>query len=144
MGYGLQRTPGWRRRLETYIDSVINDPHEWGKHDCGLFLANCVEAITTVNPVEGLFESYSTPQGAYKQLKRMGFDDYPSLIGDILDEIHPSGVRYGDVILLKVDGIIGWASGIVIGERSLVLMTERLGSVDTMEAHKAYRVGENL
>jgi hypothetical protein len=39
------RTPDWKPKLHKYLDSALNTPFVWGKHDCALFAAKAVDAM---------------------------------------------------------------------------------------------------
>lgn len=44
------RLPDWPERLADYVESMRDDPFEWGKNDCATFAAGAVEAITGKRP----------------------------------------------------------------------------------------------
>ena len=44
------RTPYWRSALAAYIAETMRKPFAWGLHDCALFAAGAVEAMTGNDP----------------------------------------------------------------------------------------------
>lgn len=44
---------------------------QWGRHDCALFAADCVQAITGIDPASEL-RGYTTEAGAAKCIRRAG------------------------------------------------------------------------
>lgn len=50
----LQRLPDWRLRLDAFVTERLARPFEWGAHDCALFAADAVLAITGHDLAVGL------------------------------------------------------------------------------------------
>ena len=42
----LPRRPGWNARLSDMIDAARHSEYELGTHDCGLFVADAIQAVT--------------------------------------------------------------------------------------------------
>lgn len=142
MSVALQRTPGWRARFEREIDAIKHLPFAWGEHDCGPDLVGrLVEATTGADifaPWRGRYQSY---RGAVRVMRNDGFGNLADLIGSVLPEIHPSEATLGDVAAFAEKSELGFTLGIVNGERVFVLKEEGLGTLDLLQADKAYRVG---
>jgi hypothetical protein len=49
LGPTLTRRPDWPERLAATIERARPIPFEWGVHDCALFAADCVYAVTGVD-----------------------------------------------------------------------------------------------
>ena len=110
-----------------------------GEHDCALFAAGAVEAMTGDDFGADYRGRYKTLAGGYRRLKKLGFESHADLAASILEEIHPSRAMVGD--LAAVDGDGGISLGIVQGEGILVLNPEgRIGAVPLLTARRAFRV----
>lgn len=56
----MRRYEDWPKRLAAAIEAARERPFRWGEHDCALFAASVVEAITGVDPAvqwRGRFDS---------------------------------------------------------------------------------------
>ncbi len=134
----LERRPEWRIALHEVIEAHRRLPFAWGQHDCALFAADCVRAMTGLDLATGFRGSYSTAVGATKTLKRAGFKDLVALVGNYFEEIHPIRAGAGD--LAAIDTAEGWALGVVAGEQVTFLGPEGLGNLDRLMADKAFRI----
>lgn len=68
----LVRFQDWEDRLGTYLDRVAEEPFRWGTHDCALFAASCVNAMTGVDPARDYRGTYDTGRGAAAALREHG------------------------------------------------------------------------
>lgn len=134
----LQRIPTWRVALHQTIEAHRREPFVWGQHDCALFTADCVRAMTGLDLASGFRGSYSTPAGSVRALKRAGFTDLVALVASFFAEIHPMMARAGDIAALETED--GWAVGMVAGEQVLFLGPEGLGAVERLSVDKAFRI----
>jgi hypothetical protein len=157
------RLSDWRERLTAYLVSVAGRPFAYGSHDCALFVAGAVEAMTDFDPaalhrgqydslVDGLWhlrtasgselvdpwadDDEGTPSWREKPELRTAHID---LLDFYLDEVPPALAQVGDIaVLAEVDGIA--ALGIFAGDVIAVLRPDGLGHVSRMDAVAAYRV----
>lgn len=132
------RIKGWRSRLAATIDKARADAFAPGVHDCGLFSAAIVEAVTGVDHGDVWRGKYKTLVGGYKLLAKKGFKDVPSYWAAHLPEIHPCEAATGD--LASLDTPEGAAMGVVSGDRIFVLMPGNLGTVPLLSASRAFKV----
>lgn len=65
----MHRQPDWEDRLNTYLDRVKEDTFEWGKHDCALYSAGAVKAMTGHDPAADLRDTYTDEAGAKLALR---------------------------------------------------------------------------
>ena len=104
MGLTMNRLEDWAERLDAVLMDAERRPFVWGEHDCCIFAARCVEAISGVNPVPDAIGAYSDKKSAYLWL-RDHFGDARSMISLFLgDEIDPNFVQRGSVALIESDG----------------------------------------
>lgn len=89
------REHGWDVRLFDYIESHRNTPFDWGVHDCCLFAAGGVQAITGKDFAADL-RGYKSQQEAYAIVARYGSIEamVTSLLG--VQPIHPAFAQRGD------------------------------------------------
>ena len=65
------RLPDWQARLGALLDARRTMPFAWGSNDCCLFAADCVQAVTGIDPALGL-RQYNDAAGAARMLARLG------------------------------------------------------------------------
>lgn len=129
------RLPGWRPRLVAYLEAVRARPFAYGSHDCALFVAGAVEAMTGFDAAAGFRERYDSLKGGLKLLSK---GDHVALVGRLLEEITPAFAQVGDVAVIGEIGIP--ALGLFDGETILVLRDEGLGRMPREAATQAFRV----
>lgn len=106
------RYENWVERLYSFVDEMSDKPFAWGEHDCCLFAAGAIFAITGHDYAFGLRGTYSTEKEAYHLIKKMG--GIKSIVGKALgDEIKPLMAQRGDLVL--IDGEHGDTLGICLG-----------------------------
>lgn len=133
--------PEWHSRLSDYIDSVRHRPFVYGEHDCALFAAGAIEAVTGIDPAAALRGKYKTRLGGLRLLKKLGFANHAEFAASLFEEMHPSRAQIGDIAAIELGG--GAISlGVVQGTRIFVLRPDVQGmaTVDLLTASKAFRV----
>lgn len=137
-----RRKDTWRTDLHQYMLSVWRAPFEWGKHDCALFAAGAVEAMTGEDPADEYRGHYSTLLGGLRLLNKNGFANHADFAASLFKEIHPSFAQVGDLAAIKVDDDGLFALGVVQGSRIYVLRPDEagIGTVDLLDAERAFRV----
>lgn len=66
----LTRLPDWEARLNALIESRRHAPFQWGLHDCCLFAADAVCAMTTVDVAAAYRGTYHSGAEAVRILHR--------------------------------------------------------------------------
>ena len=118
-----ERLPDWYDRLSAYLRETRALPFAPGRHDCALFFAGAVNAMTGVDPAKGLRGTYSTIPGGLKRLKRLGYSDHIEMARKLFPVSHWSEGRVGDgAIVTMADGP---ALGVVIGSHALFIEDRR-------------------
>lgn len=115
----LQRRSDWPERLVAVLSAARRKPFVWGEHDCWLFAATAIEAMTGVDLAAKDRGTYSTRTGATRALKRVlaghgtkgGVEALPAVYG--LAETTRGHAKRGDLALVPTP--IGPAFGIVSG-----------------------------
>lgn len=132
------RHPDWKSRLIDHVGACAQLPFEYGQHDCALFAAGCVAAMTGVDLAAKWRGKYSTLKGGLTALKRAGFADHLAFAAAHFEEIPPAFAAPGDLAVL--DGPEGAVLGVVQGEGIYVLALSGLGTLPLTHARAAYRV----
>lgn len=128
------RLPDWRPRLVAYLAEVRTRPFAYGTHDCALFAAGAVEAMTGHDLAAefrgryaSLKEGLKLAKGSHLQILRQHFEPVPTAFAAV-----------GDLALI---GEVGFpALGIFEGEMILVLREDGLGLISRAAATQAWKV----
>lgn len=121
------RLPDWRKRLLVYLQAAARKPFEAGVHDCALFLAGGVQAMTGRDYAAAYRGQYTTTKAGLKLLRAAGFADHVDLAKSTLPAKAVSMGFEGDGAVIG-DGPVP-ALGIVQGAGIYVLRREGLGIV---------------
>lgn len=128
------RLPDWRPRLVAYLEEVRTRPFAYGQHDCALFAAGAVEAMTGVDLADGHRGQYATLRTGLKLVR----GDHLRILRDRFEPVPSAFAQIGDIALI---GEVGFpALGIFEGETILVLREDGLGRMPRAAATQAYRV----
>lgn len=136
----MSRHKQWEQRLVDLVAEMHDHPHEWGKHDCLLWSAAVVKAVTGKDHGRGHRGKYNSHIGAYRYLNRIGFASPEAMIDSHLEEKPVGFAQRGDLVL-AADGIPAVCMGgfaLSVGEEG-----NRLGLVKIPRSDwvKAWRVG---
>jgi hypothetical protein len=136
----LRRYPDWQVRLEAFVRERRGKPFAWGSHDCALFAADCVEALTGERLLPNM-RGYSTAKDALLLIEKAG-----GLRGIACHAlggfIAPKLARPGDLVLLAVEGDhFPEALGVCNGSTALAQGERGVVAVPMAKAVAAWRVG---
>lgn len=138
----LTRLPDWRARFEAEIDAIKHRPFSWEDHECGIGLVgNVVLAVTGHDAAARWRGRYRSYRGAVRVMRNEGFANVADMVAAMLPEIHPGLARIGDIAAFPDDTALGFSLGIVNGERVFVLTETGMGTMDLLQATRAFRVG---
>jgi hypothetical protein len=133
------RLPDWKARLTEYVATCARTPYALGQHDCALFAAGAVEAVSGVDPAAAWRGRYQTKEGGLRVLKRAGVTDHIAATAAALPEIAPAFAAAGDVACVMDEASGGLALGVVQGELVYVLRPDGLGLVPRSTMTRAFR-----
>lgn len=68
----MRRLNNWPSRFAALVESARAQPFEWGAHDCCLWAASAVLAITGVDPAHAWRAGYRTERAAMRILASLG------------------------------------------------------------------------
>lgn len=118
------RKINWQSDLNSLINEKKDTPFEWGKWDCGKFVAEVANAILEdskdyYKPFKG---RYSTALGATRALRKAGFTDLREYLVHCCGEpIGPSHAWRGDVAFYEE------CAGVNLGSFNYLLGVKPIG-----------------
>lgn len=122
----------WEARLSAYISKVASTPFEYGVHDCALFAAGGVEALTGENPAAKFVGKYHGRASGRALTRGAGFADHVAFAESLFPRVGLASAMPGD--LAVIDTRSGPALGIVQGAIIFVLRSEGIGIVPAASA----------
>ena len=137
------RLSDWEQRLHDLVAANFDRPHEFGRHDCLLWPAAAVKALTGRDHGRGHRGKYNSLATAYRHLQQMGFDGPEALLDSLFDEVPIGFAQRGDLALCDFpDGAV---PGLVMGDFALIVATDGLndglGRVPRSAWLKAWKIG---
>lgn len=116
----MKRTDGWEARMYEVLDEYRTSPLVYGVHDCGLFAARIVQALTGEDVVSRWLGAYATRAAAMRLVMERG--GLPALVSAHLGEsVAPERAQRGDILSIPhlrfgsalgvCDGPTGWFVG---------------------------------
>ncbi len=132
------RHEDWAQRLDVAIHAARSREFSYGAHDCWLFVADCVQAMTGTDYAADL-RGYDSKAKAYEIITKYGSQE--AMVCSLLGEpIHPALAQRGDVMLIQAelapgehgesggicDGVKIWTPKVSGGLRSFPRSTARL------------------
>ncbi|UGO51432.1 hypothetical protein QJV44_gp18 [Serratia phage vB_SmaS_Tlacuache] len=109
----------WQEKLLEQVVLREKVKFEWGKHDCCLFAADVVQAMTGVDYASEFRGKYSTEIGAKRLLAKAGEDGLTGVLDGKFAQVDLSYVQRGDLVLVQTDA--GPALGIYWAGQSVWL-----------------------
>jgi hypothetical protein len=125
----MNRLPDWEARLAAYLEPLRTRAFVWGEHDCCLFSAGAVEAMTGVDPMPEFRGRYSTPIGSARALTRYGAGRLDATLDTKFRRISASLAQRGDIVMSN--GLLGVCLGAFLvavgseGDREGLIRIER-------------------
>lgn len=136
----LTRREDWPSRLAAALEEARDRPFRWGSHDCGLFAADCVLAMTDVDPAAAYRGQYDDEAGARETMQRLSGGGlraaWTAALGPAMDNVRMA--KRGDVVLVDVGGVE--ATGVVAGSRVACLSEAGLAMVPAHRIVAAWSV----
>lgn len=131
------RLPDWRRRLELYLADAARVPFAHGTHDCALFAAGAVKAMTGHDPAADYRGRYGSFKEGLRALRASGDSDHLALADRLFEAIPVATARPGDLAAVPMPRP---ALGVVQGELIYLVGDEGLRLVPLTSATRAWRV----
>jgi len=134
------RRPDWRARLATYLADLAGRRFRPGRHDCALFAAGAVEAMTGVDlaaPWRGTYRSLEQGRAA---LEAAGWASHQEFVAAHFAPVAPSLAQVGDLAVMPGEIEGSAALGVVQGPAVYVLTPAGLGLTSRLHMLEGYRV----
>lgn len=133
------RRRDWRPRLAAYLGEVARRGFRPGRHDCALFVAGAVEAMTGEDLAARWRGQYRSLKAGQLALQADGYADHVDLVAHLFSETTPAHAHVGDIAACPGRGGIA-ALGIVQGASVYVLKPQGLALVNRLEIERAFSV----
>ncbi|MDQ2069311.1 DUF6950 family protein [Natronospira bacteriovora] len=135
------RRSNWERRLNAYLRSVQCRPHTYGEHDCTLFVAGAIQAMTGEDLAADVRGEYASQEEAFALIDELG-GSLEAICRDRLGEpVAPLQARRGDVVIGPWADQGGDTLGVVLGARVATVCNRGQTRQMLGQARLAWRVG---
>lgn len=133
------RRPDWQSRLVDYLGRASRTPFAPGRHDCALFAAGAVEAMTGVDLAASWRGRYRSLRGGVRVLRREGYRDHVALAAaHFRARVAHEVAMPGDLAAVPTPD--GPALGVVQGRFAYVVGPSGLGMVPAASAVTVFEV----
>lgn len=72
----MRRLAGWEPSLISYLRSIVNEPFQWGKHDCFIFSGTCIKLITGDAYIDDAIGKYDSFESSQEFSRSHGFKNH--------------------------------------------------------------------
>ena len=120
----MKRLPDWEQRLHDVIVKHAALPHVYGEHDCLLWPAAVIEAITGEDLGAEHRGKYDSLAKAYRHLGELGFDSPIDLLDSMFDRKPVGFAGRGDIALVAIPGTNMHLPAVVIGGHALAIVAD--------------------
>lgn len=134
----MPRHANWTAPLIEYLAAAARKPFKPGHHDCALFAAGAVAAMTGTDFAAQWRGRYTTLRGGLRVIRRDGYRDQLDFVARHFAEVPMALAQVGDLAVVPSDQ--GPALGVVQGASIYVLGPQGLSLVRLTDAIRAYRV----
>jgi hypothetical protein len=140
----MKRIIDWKQHLTTLINERRTAPFQWGTHDCALWAADCVLAITGEDFAKDARGTYESAIGAIKCLSKIyQADNLKEVFSSRFEEVHIALARPGDIVY-RASNYEGFnvAIGVCYGANSFFLIDgeNSLVMLPTLTLDGAFRI----
>ena len=91
------RLHDWESRLTLYVAEVARTGFAHGAHDCALFAAGAVAAVTGIDPGARWRGHYSSFKGGLKLVRKAGFTDHVAVMRQHCPQVHAANPTVAQV-----------------------------------------------
>lgn len=127
---GPIRRPDWKARLSAYVDAVRREPFAYGSHDCALFAAGALEAMTGEDPARAFRGTYGTLEEGEARLRAAGFASCLDYARSLLEPVAPVHAQRGDIAVVDIGAP---SFGVVLGAQIALLSEYGVALIDLMD-----------
>ncbi len=98
------RRTDWELRLAAVVQERLRAPFVWGQHDCVLFAADCIHAMTGADPVADLRGQWADRASAVRAIAQAGGLASAIAARGFVPAPGPLFAQRGDLVLHRRDG----------------------------------------
>ena len=131
-----RKTEGWQTRLAAYLHEVGREGFAYGAHDCALFAAGAVQAMTGIDLAADWRGRYTSLRGGLRVLRAAGYADHVALAAAHFPTVDRP--RPGDLAVMQT--LEGPALGIVQGALVYLRGPDRIGLLPVSDASHFFGV----
>lgn len=131
----------WRSRLSAYVAASLPVPFAWGTHDCVLFAAGGVKAMTGIDFGADIRGQYATPSEARCLLRSAGHKRLDDMVASHFPEVPQALAADGDIAVFWNDK--RQMLGLIMGEMIAAPGRWKLEFVSRSEAQEVFHVPFN-
>ena len=124
-----------QQMLDAYLAKVRERKFRPGSHDCGLFVAGWVKALTGKDHGKPFRGRYRSMRRGAELLAEAGHASHVDYVASLFEEIPPAFAQTGDLAVVEGDAL-----GIVASDRVFVLRPDGLGHVSRLRMERAFTV----
>ena len=118
----MKRRGDWEAALAAYLERVRDKPYAYGQHDCLLFVAGSIKALTGKDLARGHRGKYKSATGAKRYLKKLGFSSPEKMLDSLLPAKPVGFAQRGDIVLADNNpGVCVGGEAVFAGEDGLIL-----------------------
>lgn len=137
----ITRLPDWRARLADYLAEVAGRRFRPGSHDCALFAAGAVAAMTGHDLAAEWRGKYLSLGAGRAMLRARGYADHIDLASEYFRPVSPALAQVGDLAVLPGDlPAEAGALGVVQGAAVYALRPQGLVTINRLHMKRAFRV----
>lgn len=135
----MTRFPDWHPRLVAWLTEVARLPFAYGSHDCALFAAGAVAAMTGHDFAAPWRGRYTTLRGGLRVLRAAGFADHVSLAQSVLPPRAPAFAQPGDLAVIgdtpgdRALGVVQGPGVYVLSPSGALALVPRMQAVAALE-----------
>lgn len=125
-----------RAKLTAYLAEVARTPFSEGQHDCALFAAGAIQAMTGRDLAAEWRGRYRTTKGGIRVLRKAGYNSHIAYAASLFEQtVTP---RIGDLAVVEAED--GPALGVVQGTHAYVVGRQGLTLLPISAARKFFEV----
>jgi len=121
--------------LNEYLEQVRALRFRPGAHDCGMYVAGWVNALTGVDHGQQWRGQYRSMKGLDRLMAKSGFGSHVDYVSSLFPEVSPAMAQTGDLAVVEARAL-----GIVASDRVFVLRPDGLGHVSRLRAERAFKI----
>lgn len=139
------RHVNWPIRLEQAITAAQGKSFAWGENDCALFVADCIAAMTGVDPAadfRGTYDSENAAAEIFSQYGELGIESLAEALADEngFEALDPVYAQRGDVVLYRAGGALSLGVVHMNGRELITVAPQGVITKPMTTVVKAWRV----